>query len=80
MINVTIANVQYQVDEPVYRWMRDARNVIEKAKALREAQKEFFRHHDQGILRKCKALESELDDLIAGNTPEKKALQQELFT
>jgi hypothetical protein len=80
MVSLTIADVQYQVDEPVYEWMRNARDIIDKTKKLREAQVEYFKHQDQLVLRKCKAMESELDELLAGRTPAKIALQAQLFT
>ena len=45
----------------------DTQQFISKVCAMRKYQKEFFKTHDAQALRQSKALEKEVDDMIAQN-------------
>jgi len=77
MAQIKMADNTYQVPEQVYQWMKNARDIISVGKRMRDAQDHYFRHRNN--LSQCKAIEKEFDDLLAGRTPEQKAIQAELF-
>ena len=79
MVSVRIGNENFQVPEQVYEWMRESRDIREKAKQVRDAQSKYFRTRTKPDLDRSKALEQELDNLLAGRTPEKVGVQMELL-
>jgi hypothetical protein len=79
MKDVKIKDATHSVHEEVYQWMKDSRDIINKTRAVREAQNNYFRTRTQSDLNKSKALERELDNLLAGKTPEKVSQQLELL-
>ena len=79
MVTVSINNQNFLVPYPVYDWMKEARDIREKAKQVREAQVRYFKTRKKSDLDKSLALEMQLDNLLAGRTPEKVAVQLELL-
>jgi len=77
MAYVKIADNSHEVSDEVYQWMKNARDIINLAKRLRDAQIHYFKYRNN--LDQCKAIEKEFDDLLAGRTPEKQTIQAELF-
>lgn len=88
MIPVKIDDKYFNADkevvdrmELIYHQMMAATKELEilkiKVLNMRDAQKDYFRTRDHQVLRKSKALEIELDDLLAGK--KKPEEQPELF-
>lgn len=89
MINVQIDGAWYKADDPVVKRMQEYYDAMKKTMArleeltiatrnMRDAQKNYFQTRDSYVLRKSKALEVQVDDLLAGKEKQKE-VQSELF-
>ena len=66
MKTITINNEKYNVEDKVHDLLCFYSNTVQVAVLVRQTQKEYYRKQDQTTLRKAKALEKRLDDLLNG--------------
>lgn len=66
MKTITIKNEKYNVEDKVHDLLCYYSNTVQVAELVRQAQKDYYRKQDQTTLRKAKALEKRLDDLLNG--------------
>ena len=78
MKKIKIGDESYMVENKVHNLLCWYSSVVQAAEICRNAQKAYFSKQDQERLKRAKAMEKKLDDLLAGNNIHNKQ-EQELF-
>lgn len=78
MRTIKIGDESYNVENKVHDLLHWYSSVVQASEMCRNAQKAYFAKQDQERLKRAKAMEKKLDQLINGNTIHNKQ-ENELF-